>query len=328
MKMKHSFFLGVVFVLLVTVLVACGATPPDEDNVVMTAAATPAPTSTPTPTFRVIAYVTGAIVPEVIPYEKLTHINYAFLIPNADGSFAPFSNSWKLKTIVTQAHESGVQVLISVGGWGWDEQFETLAADPALRATFVQNLQAFVVEYGLDGADIDWEYPDPGASAQNFLALIQELRQAMPDKLLTTAVVSYGETAEGVVSETFPLFDFINVMAYDGPDHGTMAQFVNGLEYWQGRGVPAEKLVMGVPFYARPGETIYRKIVEANPAAAQLDETEINGAMVVFNGIPTIQAKTEMAMAQAGGIMFWTLEHDASGELSLLTAIDAVVRGD
>ena len=48
------------------------------------------------------------------------------------------------------------------------------------------------------------------------LALIQELRQAMPDKLLTTAVVSYGETAEGVVSETFPLFDFINVMAYVG----------------------------------------------------------------------------------------------------------------
>lgn len=85
---------------------------------------------------------------------------------------------------------------------------------------------------------------------------------------------------------------------------------------------------MGVPFYARPGETTYRKIVEANPAAAQLDETEINGAMVVFNGIPTIQAKTEMAMVQAGGIMFWTLEHDASGELSLLTAIDAVVRGD
>lgn len=294
----------------------------------MTAAATPAPTSTPAPAFRVIAYVTGAIVPEMIPYDKLTHINYSFLIPNADGSFAPFSNGWKLKTIVTQAHESGVQVLISVGGWGWDEQFETLAADPALRATFVQNLQAFVDEYGLDGADIDWEYPDLGPSAQNFLALIQELRLAMPDKLLTTAVVSYGETAEGVVSETFPLFDFINVMTYDGPDHATMEQFRAGLAYWQERGLPAEKMVMGVPFYARPGETIYRRLVEMNPDAAQVDTIEVNGVMVVYNGIPTVQAKTKLALEQAGGIMFWTLEHDALGDLSLLTAIDAVVRGD
>lgn len=102
----------------------------------------------------------------MIPYERLTHINYAFLIPNEDGSFAPLTNGWKLKTIVAQAHEAGVKVLISVGGWGWDEQFETLAAAAATRTTFVQNLTAFVNEYNLDGADIDWEYPDPGPSAQ------------------------------------------------------------------------------------------------------------------------------------------------------------------
>jgi GH18 family chitinase len=66
--------------------------------------------------FRVIAYVTAAAIPELIPYEKLTHINYAFLIPNPDGSFAPMANRWKLQTIAAQAHEHGVQVLISVGG--------------------------------------------------------------------------------------------------------------------------------------------------------------------------------------------------------------------
>lgn len=313
-------------VLLVSLWVACGANTPTEEATPMPVTPTsPSPTPSPEADFRVIAYVTGAIVPEVIPYEKLTHINYAFLIPNADGTFAPFSNGWKLKTIVTQAHEADVQVLISVGGWGWDEQFETMAADPALRAVFVQNLQAFVEEYGLDGADIDWEYPDPGPSAQNFLALIGELRQALPDKLLTTAVVSYGDTAEGVLSETFDLFDFVNVMAYDGSDHATMAQFMTGLTYWQERGLAADKIVMGVPFYARPGETIYRKLVETNPEAAQIDTTEVNGTLVVYNGIPTVRAKTEIALEQAGGIMFWTLEHDATGELSLLQAIDEVV---
>lgn len=280
---------------------------------------------TETTPFRVIAYVTGAIVPDVIPYTRLTHINYAFLIPNADGSFAPFTNSWKLKTIVTQAHQSDVHVLISVGGWGWDEQFETMAADPSSRAAFVQNLSAFVDEYGLDGADIDWEYPDPGQSAQNFLALIRELRLAMPDKLLTTAVISYGETGDGIVAETFDLFDFVNIMTYDGPDHGTMEQFETGLAYWQGRGLSPQKTVMGVPFYARPSETTYRKIVAADPQAAYVDTVEFNGAANHYNGIPTIQVKTHLAMQKAGGIMFWTLDHDTSDDLSLLKAIDDVV---
>lgn len=319
--MKTLFYLAIVLVLI-SLNGAC-----TQNMSKSTTTTLPAATETPLPepTFRVIAYVTGAIVPELIPYERLTHINYAFLIPNADGTFRTISNGWKLEKIVTEAHQADVQVLISVGGWGWDEQFETMAADPASRADFVENLSTFVEEYGLDGADIDWEYPDPGQSAQNFLALIRELRQAMPDKLITTAVVSYGATGEGVLSQTFELFDFVNVMAYDGPDHGTMEQFHAGLAYWQERGLPPDKLVMGVPFYARPTEATYRKIVETDPQAAYSDTIEWNGSPVYYNGIPTIQAKTQLARQHVGGIMFWTLEHDALDDLSLLKAIDAVV---
>jgi GH18 family chitinase len=278
------------------------------------------------PSFRVIAYVTAAVVPEAIPYTALTHINYAFLIPNDDGTFAHFPNAWKLETIVAQAQEAGVKVLISVGGWGWHEQFEALAAGPETRSRFVHNLATFVAQYGLDGADIDWEYPRPGQSAGNFLLLIRELRQAMPDRLLTTAVVAYGDTGAGVLSDTFELFDFVNVMTYDGPDHGTMAQFEAGLDYWQGRGLPPAKTVMGVPFYARPNEMTYRRIVAADPQAAYVDAVEYHGSTIHYNGIPTIQNKTRLARERAGGIMFWTLEHDAPGELSLLKAIGAVVR--
>jgi GH18 family chitinase len=322
-------------VLLIGVGLASGCTQSEQagepaETIIPVETAVSTETETETamsePTFRVIAYVTAAVVPEVIPYDRLTHINYAFLIPNADGTFAPMANTWKLEKIVADAHQAGVQVLISVGGWGWDEQFEVMAADPDLRALFVANLTDFVHEHGLDGSDIDWEYPDPGQSAENFLALIRELRQAMPDKLLTTAVVSYGATGEGVLSETFELFDFVNVMTYDGPDHGTMEQYQAGLDYWQGRGLPPEKTVMGLPFYARPIEAVYRKIVEADPQAAFLDTIEWNGEMIYYNGIPTIQAKTELAMERAGGIMFWTLEHDAMDDLSLLKAIEATVK--
>lgn len=273
--------------------------------------------------FRIIGYVTDAIVPAAIPYDQLTHINYAFLIPNRDGTFAPLNNPWKIEEIVAQAHEHGVRVLISVGGWGWDEQFETLAADPASRTVFVRGLVDIVNQYDFDGADIDWEYPDAGPSAQNFLALMTELRAALPsDQLLTMAVVALGEHGAGIPAETFALTDFVNIMAYDGgTPHSSYQYAVDSLDYWLGRGLPPEKAVLGVPFYARPNEAPFRRIVAADPAAAYVDEFDYYGTRINYNGIPTIQAKTRLAMERASGIMIWALEHDASGELSLLNAI-------
>lgn len=283
------------------------------------------PTPT-TPPFIILAYATEGIFADIIPYDKLTHINYAFLTPKADGTFNRIANSWKLKQIAETGHAQNVRVSISVGGWGWDAQFEELAANPESRSAFVKNLTVFVDEYQLDGVDVDWEYPDPGQSSQNFLALIKELRAAMPEKLLTTAVVSYGDdNGIGVPNASFELFDFVNIMTYDGPDHGTMEQFERGLSYWSGRGLPEEKIVMGVPFYGDPN-TPYFKIVQADPSAAQLDSFDYSGTILHYNGIPTIQAKTRIAMQKAGGIMFWALDHDAQGDLSLVNAIHQTVQ--
>ena len=285
---------------------------------------TAAPTMTPIPAsspFIILAYATDAIVASVIPYDQLTHINYCFLTPKSDGTFNPINNAWKLQQIVGTAHQHDVRVSISVGGWGWDAQFEEMAANPESRSAFVQNLKAFVDGYQLDGADIDWEYPDAGQSSQNFLALIKELRAAMPDKLLTTAVVSYGDdNGLGIPKESFELFDFVNVMTYDGPDHGSMEQFEKGLTYWSERGLPKEKIVMGVPFYGDP-DMPYFKLVQADPAAAQMDSYDYYSTTFHYNGIPTVQAKTRIAMENANGIMFWALDHDTQGDLSLVNAI-------
>ncbi len=313
--------------LLAVLLASCSAPAAPIPTLEPTAAPTmtPIPASSP---FIILAYATDAIVASVIPYDQLTHINYCFLTPKSDGTFNPILNGWKLQQIVGTAHQHDVRVSISVGGWGWDAQFEEMAANPEARSAFVQNLKAFVDEYGLDGADIDWEYPDAGESSQNFLALIDELRAAMSDKLLTTAVVSYGDgNGLGVPKESFELFDFVNVMTYDGPDHGSMEQFEKGLTYWSGRGLPKEKIVMGVPFYSHPKGLPsmegmpYFKIIQSDPAAAQTDSLDVYGTTHIYNGIPTVQAKTRIAMDNANGIMFWALDHDAQGDLSLVNAI-------
>jgi GH18 family chitinase len=121
--------------------------------------------------------------------------------------------------------------------------------------------------------------------------------------------------------------DFVNLMAYDGgTPHSSYQYALDSIDYWQARGLPPEKTVLGVPFYARPNEAPYWRIVDAFPEAAQVDEFDYYGAQINYNGIPTMQAKTELALERASGIMIWALEHDAPGDLSLLTAIYQTVQ--
>ena len=286
----------------------------------------PVPSPREDKSFRIVAYATDAIIVNLIPYDKLTHINYSFLIPNVDGTFLPLNNAWKLESIVESAHSQNVRVSVAVGGWGWDSQFEEMASDQESRTAFVKNLKNIVDQYQLDGVDIDWEYPDPGESAQNYLALMKELRAALPDKLISTAVISYGdETGLGIPDETFAIVDYVNVMTYDGNVHASMEEFEEGINYWSARSAPIEKINIGAPFYSRPSEVSFAKLVQFDPGAAQLDSFEYNGTPQMYNGIPTMQAKTRIAMQKTGGIMFWALDHDAQGEFSLVNAIYEVV---
>jgi hypothetical protein len=145
-------------------------------------------------------------------------------------------------------------------------------------------------------------------------------------KLLTAAVVALGPNGEGVSSETFDLMDFVNIMAYDGagPEHSPYQYAEDALAYWHGRGLSADKSVLGVPFYSHPSPyTPYRKLVVNNPEAAEADQTVYLGTTVNYNGLPTMRHKTELAMQQASGVMIWTLAHDTADATSLLAAIYA-----
>jgi chitinase len=299
------------------------------------ASPTLAPTATPLPAaFRIIGYVTDwDVVVSQIQFDKLTHINYAFLIPNPDGTLGTVANEWKLKEVVKLAHAQGVNVLISVGGWGWDDEFEALAAEAQTRATFVKELAQFVETYELDGADIDWEYPGPEqSSARNFVALVQELETVIKPqgKLLTAAVVAAGATGDGILTEALAVMDFVNIMAYDGPEtnHASMAYAEAALEYWRGRGLPPEKLVLGVPFYSRPNEVPYRKLLASDAAAAEGDALLYLGSTQYYNGPTTLRAKTELALERASGVMIWALAHDTADETSLLNVIYQTAYGE
>jgi GH18 family chitinase len=112
---------------------------------------------------------------------------------------------------------------------------------------------------------------------------------------------------------------------------------VSDLAYWATtRTVPKDKMNLGVPFYGysfgnnNVVESMnFGDIVAAFPGAATVDSYNIHGGTTVYyNGIPTIQNKTRLALQQAGGIMIWELSQDAIGSNSLLKTIHAVIEGN
>lgn len=269
-----------------------------------------------------------------IQYSFLTHIMYSFVLPNSNGSLQamePASIS-KLQELVNRAHGEGVKVGIAVGGWndGDDSAFVALANNPLSRATFVNALVDFVVTYNLDGVDMDWEYPSTPAEANNFTLMMGELRAALDQlagtKFLTAAVIAQGNwNGQYIQNAVFEYVDFLNIMAYDenNSNHSSLTYALTSIDYWINRGLSRDKLVLGVPFYARPSWSAYNTYVAADAKNACVDA--VNGNF--YNGIPTIRTKAALAHTSACGVMMWELSHDTTGDSSLLKAIWEVVNG-
>jgi len=282
--------------------------------------------------FKVVGYLpswSGAV--NQVQFSKLTHVNYAFLIPTSSGGYQPLDNTAKLSSMVTSAHASGVKALISVGGGGGGGGFAGIVASAANRTNFVNSMIGFTNQYNLDGVDIDWEYPSAGTQANNFLLLMQSLSTAMHNngKLLSAAVLS--QDADYIVDGIFPVVDYLVLMDYDDNNfqHSTYLSAASCLNYWLNRGLPAAKCILGVPFYGHDSsqdpnsESAYvnYNVILSNGGSPSLDVTGSIG----YNGLITMKSKTSYAMSTGGGLAIWELSGDGTGANSLLSAINQVV---
>lgn len=174
---------------------------------------------------------------------QITHLNYSFgLIYNAekDETNAALKDPTRLHQIwlspkvesdlallpVLRKQNPQLKVLLSVGGWG-ARGFSGAAATPETRGVFIQSAMEIMQKYGLDGIDLDWEYPVNGAwglvasqpaDRENFTLLLKELHQAVGShKLVTIAVGANAESPKSWVDvkAIAPLLDYINLMTYD-----------------------------------------------------------------------------------------------------------------
>ncbi|HTL18245.1 MAG TPA: glycosyl hydrolase family 18 protein [Patescibacteria group bacterium] len=282
-----------------------------------------------------------------------------------------------------------LQALISVGGWTWSDHFSLAAQTDASRKAFAKScIDVFLKPYpGLfDGIDIDWEFPVSGGlkpgkpeDKHNFTLLLAELRAQLDalgtadgkHYLLTIAAPPSAGTAQNLErSEIIKSLDWINLMAYDL--HGTWETSTNfnsplyqaskdpgdassnvdaSIQGYLKAGIPAEKLVMGVPFYGHGWKGVpdtdhglYQSASGAAPGlyeAGAFDYKELKdnyfatytrswdteaqvpwlynpttGIFIGYDDPESIAAKAGYAKDQGlGGVMIWELSQDDNGEL-------------
>lgn len=292
--------------------------------------------------FKVIGYYVPRIEPEAVPFDILTHVNYSFAIPAKTGdTLVPLKEDNKLIKLVELAHKKNRKVFISIGGWGIgdgggdDTRFHKMAETEAGRQRFIASTMQMVTAYNLDGVDLDWEYPDENSqSADDYVDLVKELSTQLHtlNKELTAAVISYGKKGYGIKREAFKYMDWLNLMAYDddyGPDyvkaHSPYSLALKSLDYWMNeRGLPAEKCVLGLPFYAKKGMGRYGPSYKdlLKEGASPYDDYHRGS---YYNGMLTIEAKTKLAIEKkCAGVMVWEISHDTTDETSLFKTIQRV----
>ena len=97
----------------------------------------------------------------------------------------------------------------------------------------------------------------------------------------------------------FGYVDFLNIMLYDGGSpHANYDWTIDNVNQWKSRGLPADKAVLGVPFYSRPAYYSYAQLVAMDPANAYRDCTTVNGTQTCYNGLPDHSAQDPVGPGQ------------------------------
>lgn len=215
------------------------------------------------------AYLMG-VRNELPDVNLVTHINYAFGHVNEtfDGVLLPEGNGLS-QVVGLKKVKPSLKVLLSIGGWG-SGRFSEMASDPLKRKSFARDCARIVKESGLDGIDIDWEYPGSGLAGissspddrTNFTLLMRDLRASLGKRsLLTIASVCNADYID--FKAVLPYLDYVNVMSYDmGTQHTHHAALYRSgysghctadeaVRKHIDAGVPRQKIVMGMPFYGR-----------------------------------------------------------------------------
>lgn len=176
-----------------------------------------------------------------------------------------------------------LKTLLSIGGFTASQKGDFINASKttAHRTRFINSAINLMLDWGMDGLDLDWEYPENTDQSNNYVKLLQELRKALDAKASAlgqkyhyqlTAAVPAGPSnySKLYLSKMNSYLDFFNLMAYDysgtwspvtqhqanlyhDKTNPTSTPFSTeqAVKDYLGKGVTPKKIVLGIPLYGR-----------------------------------------------------------------------------
>jgi len=234
--------------------------------------------------------------PSLIPVNDLTHILYAFANVKADSGEVFLSDLWadqdihypgdswndvgtnlygNFKAIYNLKKQNRhLKVLLSIGGWTYSPSFHPVVVNPTFRARFVQSSVKILEDYGLDGLDVDYEYPGNDEQARGYVELLKEMRIELDKRsqkngngckfLLSIAAPCGPDNYKKLHVAAMNMYlDFWNLMAYDFAGswdsianhqanlYGEPLSASVAVGWYVNAGVPRDKVVLGIPLYGR-----------------------------------------------------------------------------
>ena len=210
-----------------------------------------------------------------IDVTKMTHLNFANARIDEASASAYLENEIQiaLNKVLEMRRQKNpdLKILLTVAGSGFSKTCETAQG----RESFADSLARLMNDNGLDGIDIDWEYPtlawqdtaSSPADRQNFTAFVQELRTKIGNDKLITVAGGAGTWYPPCIEfdKLLGLVDYWNVMAYAfqqgkyldanlypsklGDPSGLCGD--SAIAMYLRNGIPAEKLLLGIPYYAQ-----------------------------------------------------------------------------
>ncbi|KAJ6759135.1 CHITINASE [Salix koriyanagi] len=206
----------------------------------------------------------------ICAFADLNSSSYRLSIPSSyDQFFSAFTNTVKKRN-------PSITTLLSIGGG--NAIYSTLSAmagNSTYRKSFIDDSIKTARLYGFQGLDFSWVSANTSDNMANMGTLFEEWRAAIAletrnsslSELILTAAVQYSPTLH---PGSFPIdsirrnLNWTHVLAYDyymptrandtaasaalyDPDSNVNTDF--GIAAWINAGLPASKLVLGLPFY-------------------------------------------------------------------------------
>lgn len=253
----------------------------------------------------------------------------------------------KLQTVLsnlkTVAGDKDLHITLNLLGPGghtdstvWEDQMEAQSDEHNKAFTsgvLEDNIVAVLDEYKLDGVHFDYEYPLSDKAWYYYNKFLVSLNKKLGDYTLGVAGNDWNlkfTTAAVAAVDTF------EIMLYDFNDsegkHATYEGTVELAERIGLRGIPLEKVNIGLPFYSRPTD-MSGYWYGYNGCYDKIDENgwyhcDNTGKDFWFNTTDVIYKKTDYAIKNGyGGVMIWHYNCDlpSTHEGSLLRAVGKAV---